>query len=143
MLAKELFSVLEHNISTARAGQSSQDLPFGSLIVILCSNFHQFPPMSRRASSVMYYPSDTMPNESDDAHTGRMLYEMFHTVVILWQQVCVTNPVWLGFLWNLQHRTILEEDMKMLDTLMLTNKHHIDKPDFDSPLWEDVFLVTP
>ena len=70
-------------------------------------------------------------------------YMRCSTLVILWQQVYVTNPVWLGFLWNLQHRTILEEDMKMLDTLMLTNEHHIDKPDFDSPLWEDVFLVTP
>lgn len=143
MLAKELFSVLERNISAARAGQSSQDLPFGGLNVILCGDFHQFPPVSRRASSALYYPSDTTANESEDARTGRMLYEMFRTVVILRQQVRVTDPVWLGFLRNLRHGTVREEDVKMLDTLTLTNEHCIDKPDFDSPPWEDVFLVTP
>lgn len=142
MLAKELFAALERNISAARAGQGQEDEPFGGLNVILCGDPHQFPPVSRRASSALYYPPDTIPHESNDARTGRMLFEMFRTVFLLKEQVRVVDPVWLDFLRHLRQGTVREEDVRMLKGLVLTDSE-CPLTDFTVPPWDSASLVTP
>ena len=65
--------------------------------------------------------------------TLEMLFELFQTVIILREQVRVTDPVWLEFLCNLQQGTVHEEHIEMLRRLTLTQRECEDVPDFDSP----------
>ena len=82
------------------------------------------------------------PHEPDDARAGRMLFEMFRTVVLLKEQVRVVDPVWLDFLRHLRQGTVREEHVHMLKGLILTD---FDCPvtDFTAPPWDSASLVTP
>ena len=125
MISKKTLASMSHNIAGAKAGSSVSDaynnqscyfthlwqlmqstehikntLPFSGVNVILCGDFHQFPPVTGGKYAALYYPNSTSDNES--ANIGRHLYEQFRTVVILSAQVRVTDIVWRDFLRNLQ-----------------------------------------
>ena len=75
-------------------------LPFGRVNVILCGDFHQFPPVVGGKRTALYYP--TANNDHELSNVGRQIYEQFLTVVILSDQVRVTDPSWLDFLHHLR-----------------------------------------
>jgi len=82
----------------AKVRDDSYVQPFGGVNVILCGDFHQFPPVAGKKRCPLYYPNDIEKGDSPEFCLGRELYEAFQTVVVLEEQVRVTDPVWLDFL---------------------------------------------
>jgi hypothetical protein len=90
MLAKEFFALLSRNISIAKGGTSSHS--FGGVNLIICGDFHQFPPVATGLSEVLYYPIDLL-RDSLESKLGHMICEEFSTVVILKEQMRVITVV--------------------------------------------------
>lgn len=142
MFSRSFFAHLSRNISIGKTGASDLDKPFGGINVILCGDFHQFPPVASAKNAPLYH-FELFDNHSrlDDA-LGREIYEQFNIVVRLTEQVRVTDPVWLSFLRRLRNGEVSAEDVEMLRELVLTNPK-CAIPDFESEQWRDVALVTP
>ncbi len=142
MFSRSFFAHLSRNISIGKTGTADLDKPFGGINVILCGDFHQFPPVVSAKNAPLYH-FELMENRHrlDDA-VGREIYEQFKVVVRLTEQVRVTDPVWLGFLRRLRNGEVTGEDIDMLQKLVLTNPE-CPIPDFESDPWRDVALVTP
>jgi hypothetical protein len=66
----------------------------------------------------------------------------FSVVVTLKEQKCVTDPVWLDFLWNLRKGSVNAEHVKMLRSLIIGDKTS-QAVDFDREPWNEAALVTP
>jgi hypothetical protein len=98
MISKAFLAKLSRNISIARNINITQHRPFGGLNVIICGDFHQFPPVVTKQTLPLYYPIDHSPNETSDNVIGREIYQRFTTVIILKDQIHVTNEQWLRFL---------------------------------------------
>jgi hypothetical protein len=69
-------------------------------------------------------------------------YESFELVVILKQQVRVTDPVWQKFLSNFRVAQVQASDIALLDSVTLTNPN-CRPTDFSSDMWRDCVLITP
>ncbi|CAK5266163.1 unnamed protein product [Mycena citricolor] len=135
MISKQFLAQLSRNIGMGKA--SATDKSFGGLSVILCGDFHQFPPVATSASQALYYPMDII-KDNVDTKIGRAIYEEFSTVVLLKQQMRVTDQVWLDFLRHLRVGNVKEHHMSMLRTLCLSPDNNFE----DDP-WQDATLVTP
>ena len=75
MISKRFLAIIERNISIGKAGCSAggDDLSFsGGLSVIVCGDFHQFPPIASAARDIIFYPS--ISTESSLSQIGRTLY---------------------------------------------------------------------
>ncbi|KAJ8579543.1 hypothetical protein M405DRAFT_895242 [Rhizopogon salebrosus TDB-379] len=101
----------------------------------------QPPPDRSFSAESLYYPVNSTQDKAL-CHVGRSIYEEFTMVVILRQQVRVTNPVWLDFLCHLCHGCIEEHHMEMLHRLIITNKS-CPPTDFSQQPWKGAKLVTP
>ncbi|KAJ8590087.1 hypothetical protein M405DRAFT_737527, partial [Rhizopogon salebrosus TDB-379] len=101
---------------------------------------HPLPDRSFGAES-LYYPLNST-QDKPMCQVGRSIYEEFITVVILRQQVRVTDPVWLDFLRHLRHGCVEDHHMEMLRKLIITNKS-CPPTDFSQPPWKYIKLVTP
>jgi hypothetical protein len=112
---------------------------FGGMDVIDFGDFHQFPPVGN-PSAALYCDRP----ETDDAHglKGRSIFLEYDKVVILREQMRVTDQVWTGILSRLRTGDCSEEDLRQVRRLVLTNPE-CDVPDFTSPPWNDVTLITP
>jgi len=143
MLAKRFLAILSRNISTAKMveGQPSKNDSFGRVNVILCGDFHQFPPVATLPTEALYFPSNPQ-RDSAESQLGRAIYEEFNTVVLLKEQMRVTDPVWRYFLKHLRYGQVKEEHVKMLQTLVITNPD-CSATDFKSSPWDTASLVTP
>ena len=129
---------------------------------------HQFPPVACGKREVLYYPIDT--KDTVDLQIGRRIYEEFTTVVILKEQMRVTDPTWRDFLGHLRNGTVEMQHLKMLRSLLLKrspvspaqaslsavgpptiapSRSPSDLPatiphvDFNSHPWNDAALITP
>ncbi|KAJ8590525.1 hypothetical protein M405DRAFT_736624, partial [Rhizopogon salebrosus TDB-379] len=123
MLGKSFLAKMSRNIGIAKT-QTEDSLPDRSF-----------------GAESLYYPF----NSSQDkpmCQVGRSIYEEFITVVILRQQVRVTDPVWLDFLRHLRHGCVEDHHMEMLRKLIITNKS-CPLTDFSQPPWKYIKLVTP
>ncbi|EUC56046.1 ATP-dependent DNA helicase PIF1, putative [Rhizoctonia solani AG-3 Rhs1AP] len=142
MLSKPFFSQLARNIGIAKSAYDSRasDLPFGGVNVILCGDFHQFPPVAGSSRNALYVPNTT--GNPVETSLGREIYEMFSIVVILKKQVRVVDEVWRGFLGRLRAGRVQLEDINMLRTLVLTNPE-CEPTDFQSDTWKNACLITP
>src|SRR5260370_5950876 len=69
------------------------DLPFVGISVIICGDFHQFPPICTGASTPLYWPPSS--SNSNEATLGSELYSKFCTIVIVKEQEGVMDPEWL------------------------------------------------
>jgi len=136
MVDREFFAKVSRAISSVRL-QGNSDAAFGSLNVILCGDFHQFPPVVR-GNRALFFPANAH-TDSADAVIGRKLYEQFTTVVILQEQVRTGDTVWRDFLRRLRHGSCTEADFKMLQRLDLRSS----PVDVTDPRWRDAILVTP
>ncbi|KIK29096.1 hypothetical protein PISMIDRAFT_89774 [Pisolithus microcarpus 441] len=73
---------------------------------------------------------------------GHAIYEEFQTVVILKEQMHVTDDIWRDFLNHLQMGCVEEHHIGMLRQLVLTNPA-AQSLDFSQAPWSDACLVTP
>ncbi|KIY47162.1 hypothetical protein FISHEDRAFT_21861, partial [Fistulina hepatica ATCC 64428] len=93
-----------------------------------------------KAREALFYPTHT--SDSQDMVTGRELYESFHTVVILRQQMRVTDEIWRDFLEHLRRGMVQQRHLDMLRTLVITRPECIPT-DFSKPPWTEMSLITP
>lgn len=139
MFTQELVAAVSDIVGTAHAGLDGSNayLPFGGLLnVIFVGDFHQFPPVMHEQTALY---KRVLPNAY--AAIGRGIVEQFDKVVILKEQVRITDPIWRGMLSRARMGDCTEEDMSMLKQLVLTNDA-CDVPDFTTTPWCDVVLVT-
>ena len=114
---------------------------FGGINVVFCGDFHQFPPVACAVSEALYQPSN-MVTDSLDSQLGRAIYEEFSTVVILREQLRVTDNVWRDLLTHLRYGRIQECHLTVLRKQLI--KHPNSSPtDFSSEPWNTASLVTP
>ncbi|KAG8763130.1 hypothetical protein FRC12_008695, partial [Ceratobasidium sp. 428] len=96
--------------------------------------------------NTLYHPTrknvQAAPKAAPEAGIGWTIYENFQTVVILKQQVRVTNPIWQQFLSNFRMGQVEENNISILHSVTLT--HPTCRPtDFTSDKWKDCVLITP
>ena len=149
MISKSFLAKLSRNIGIRKVkgavnnpddSHVNDSLGFGGINVILCGDLHQFPPVAGAKKDPLYYsPQST---DSTDLKTGHMMYEEFTTVIVLHEQVQVTDMGWWDFLRCLHKGAVKEEDLAMLRKLLITNPECL-LTDFTSSTWGKLFLVTP
>jgi len=167
MLSKSFLATLSRNISIGMEGSRGfqRGMSFGGLNVILCGDLHQFPPVACGKREPLYYP--IRADEPITLQVGRRIYEEFSTVVILQEQMRVTDHIWRDFLNHLRYGRVEPRHLKMLRTLLL--KRQISGPspacspnttslpdphpsptetpnpsvNFSAQPWADASLITP
>jgi hypothetical protein len=121
-----------------RQYRRSRDLPFGGISVLICRDFHQFPPVATSPTEALYHPTNTV-KDSANSQIGRTLYEEFKTVAILKEQLRVTDDIWKEFLGRLRCGRVLKEDIIMLHGLVLgsgpTQKQISKRSHGATPTW--------
>ena len=141
MILKSFFAVLSRHVGIGKAEHDISSHSFGGINLILCSDFHQFSPVVYAGYEVLYKPADA-EHGSINLQLGQTIYEEFQTVVILREQVCVTDAVWQDFLTHLRYGQVQPHHLKMLHQQIV---QHPDCPptDFATSPWNDTSLVTP
>jgi hypothetical protein len=118
MISKSFLAKLSRNIGIGKTKGSAEathanDSPgFSGINVILCGDLHQFPPVAGAKRDPLYFSS--LSTDSIDLKTGRMIYDEFTMVVVLHEQVRVTDMGWKEFLWRLRKGIVREDDLTML-----------------------------
>lgn len=143
MISCGMLSKIERKIRHVKqTGDSHQDnLPFGGINVIICGDFHQFPPVIGGSNNALYtrFPDGQGP---EDMVNGRRLYELFTCVVVLRQQVRVTDGRWLSFLRRARSGACTEEDLRYVRSLTI-GESGCPPTDFSTEPWNSAVLVTP
>lgn len=128
-------------VSKVRAseGIGRREESFGGMDIIDSGDFHQFPPVEN-ATAALYCDRP----DSDDAHglKGRSIFLEYDKVVILREQMRVTDVLWTGILSRLRVGDCTEEDIIEVQNLVLTNPN-CEVPDFTKAPWCEVTLITP
>ncbi|OBZ68217.1 ATP-dependent DNA helicase PIF6 [Grifola frondosa] len=140
MISRSFLALLSKHISIGKTGSEHADKPFGGINVIICGDFHQFPPVANKKTAPLYYLVNDSKNP-DDA-IGRAIYEQFQCVVILSEQVRIKDPVWADFLTRIRRQETTEEDIAMLKGLILTDPN-CPPTDFSAAPWKEAPLITP
>jgi hypothetical protein len=112
---------------------------FGGMDVIDFGDFHQFPPVGN-ATAALY--CDRPGTDDSHALKGRSVFLEYDKVVILREQMRVTDSVWTGILSRLRIGECSEEDIKEVQRLVLTTPD-CEVPDFTTAPWCDTTLITP
>ncbi|KAF9781548.1 PIF1-like helicase-domain-containing protein [Thelephora terrestris] len=158
MLSKSFLAALSRNISIGMEGSQGfrQATSFGGLNVILCGDLHQFPPVACGKRESLYYPVST--DDKLTSQVGRKIYEEFSTVIILKEQMRVTDHIWRDFLNHLRYGMVERRHLTMLRTLLLKSRTQgpsntppssdppltlIQAVDFSTHPWADASLITP
>lgn len=142
MISRRMLALISQRLSVAKATAGMQDLPFGGINVILAGDFHQFPPVATKKRAPLYYEIDIEKGDTVEECTGRETYEMFQTVVILKEQVRVTDPGWLELLQAIRYGNVTAKHVDILNSLVLTNPA-CPNTDFSCAPWTEASLVTP
>ena len=140
MLSRTFLATLSRNIGISIEGApyAREGHSFGGLNVILCGDLHQFPPVACAKSEALYHPV-VLAQDSDEAKIGRRIYEEFSTVVVLREQMRVTDQIWRSFLVRLRYGNVQRSDLTILRNLLLQNS----PINSSSPPWADASLITP
>lgn len=88
--------------------------------MILCKYFHQFAPVIGKHCEALYEPLN-LATDTSDQQFRRFTYEEFKKVVILKQQVWVTDPIWHDFLQHVQYGNVQEHHIEMLQKMVIMN----------------------
>ena len=78
-----------------------------------------------------------------DTQMGRAIYEEFNTVIILKEQMRVTDPIWRDLLIHLRHGCVKPQHIQILRKLILNNLPPEHCIDFNKEPWASAALVTP
>ncbi|TFK88572.1 hypothetical protein K466DRAFT_458556, partial [Polyporus arcularius HHB13444] len=126
MLAKSFVALLARHLSTAMAGNTTDtSRSFGGL-------------------SPLYKPTVlTRDAPYPDRILGASIYAEFTTVVILREQMRVSDPTWREFLVHLRYGKVTTADLTMLRTLIIKPNSQDTPADMSSPIWDNASLVTP
>ena len=89
---------------------------------------------------MLYYPSDQL-RDSIDSQLGHAIYEEFSTVVILKEQMWITDSVWHEFLQHLRHGHIQERHLSLLRSLIVGKSSEMNV-NFQEEPWRSASLVT-
>ncbi|KXN83798.1 ATP-dependent DNA helicase PIF1 [Leucoagaricus sp. SymC.cos] len=138
MISKSFLAKLSRNISIGKG--STRSASFGGINVILCGDFHQFPPVAQSPRAALYWPSDEA-RDTPESMLGRSVYEEFVTVVQLTEQIRITDPEWLDFLRHLRVGKVRKRHVELLKELVL-NKDMAAKYETNHALTLPT-LVTP
>jgi len=122
----------------AEAGKGELHAPFGGMHIIICGDFHQFPPVGNPTGALYCERA----NDSCEAVFGRSIYQQFETVVMLTKQLRIKDEVWLNILDRLRIGECTESDLREIRKLIV-NKHSKSVTDFTKDPWKDAILVTP
>ena len=151
MLSKSFLKVLSRNISIGMEGSpvAKEGLSFGGLNIVLCGDLHQFPPVACAKAEALYYPNNPA-KDSLEMQIGRRIYEEFSTVVILKEQIRVSDEPWREFLDHLRHGRVEVRHLQMLRTLLVRRRpsdRYANVPpsaiNFSVAPWVDASLITP
>ena len=141
MISKSFLAVLSHHVTIGKAVDvTTRADSFGGINIIFCGDFHQFPPVACSPSEALYWPCNL--TDSVDSQLGHAIYDEFTTVVILREQMRVTDPVWRDFLTHLRDGRVQRHHLDVLRKQIINNSE-CPKTDFDSKPWVDASLVTP
>ena len=112
---------------------------FGGMGVIDFGDFHQFPPVGN-PSAALYCDR----GKTDDAHglQGRSIFMEYDKVIILREQMRITDDVWTEILARLRLGECTEDDLEEVQKLVLTGPR-CEIPDFSKEPWSDATLITP
>ncbi|PSS08934.1 hypothetical protein PHLCEN_2v3424, partial [Hermanssonia centrifuga] len=142
MIGKSFLVDIERNVSIGMqggegflAGQS-----FGGLNVILCGDYHQFPPVAKGKEEYLFEPAD-ITHHQEQSIIGRRLYEEFSVVVILHQQMRVTDEVWRDLLVHLRNGQVQSRHIACLRSLIINRPGC--EANFTELPWKNASLVTP
>jgi hypothetical protein len=128
-------------VSRVRAleGVGNGSESFGGMDIINFGDFHQFPPVGNASVALYCDRPDT-----DDAHglMGRSIFLEYDKVVILQDQMRVTDDLWTKILSRLRIGECTEEDINEVKKLVLTDPE-CEVPDFTGDLWGEPTLITP
>lgn len=128
-------------VSKVRAseGVGNRSECFGGMDTMDSGDFHQFPPVGN-PTAALYCDRP----ETDDAHAlkGRSIFMEYDKVVILREQMRVTDEVWTGILSRLRVGDCTEDDINEVKKLVLSNPD-CEVPDFSKPPWCNATLITP
>ena len=113
--------------------------PFGSMHIIKCGDFHQFPPVGNPTGALYV---DRPDKDNQRALLGREIFLQFDKVVILHQQNRIKDKTWTDILSRLRIGECNESDLDEINKLVLTNPD-CDIPDFSKAPWDQAILVTP
>jgi hypothetical protein len=104
---------------------------FGGMDVIDFGDFHQFPPI-KNAAAALYCDRP----ETDDAHSlkGRSIFTEYNHVVILREQMQITDDGWIRILSRLRMGECTENDIEEVQKLVFTNPA-CELPDFSMNPW--------
>ncbi|KAJ3729419.1 hypothetical protein C8R42DRAFT_549626, partial [Lentinula raphanica] len=117
MLSKTFITKLNDHISTGVRGTDHfiTDSSFGG--------------PKRSAMYFQHHPTDTL-----EMRLGRQIYEEFSVVVLLQEQMRVTDIIWRAFLTRLRYGRVTDEDVEMLNgmvlnkgTALVTPRHGVRK----------------
>lgn len=108
---------------------------YGGMDIIDFGNFHQFPPIGN-PSAALYWDRP----ETDNLHVlkERSIFLEYDQVVILHEQMRITDDFWSGLLSRLRVGECTEEDIKEVQKLVLTD-HACDIPDFLTFPWSEAY----
>ena len=121
--------------------ETTEDVVFGGLNMILVGDFHQFPPVVARRSAPLYWPVD-FNNDSEEDIVGRKIFEQFTTVVQLKKQIRVQDFVWQDVLQHVRHGNCQQHHIDVIKKLIVTDPNS-PSTDYNSAPWNDAKLVTP
>ncbi|GAW10284.1 ATP-dependent DNA helicase PIF1 [Lentinula edodes] len=139
MATKDLLANLSDIVTHVRSklDKPGEGLYFGGMNVILCGDFHQFPPVAN-GEAALYHPKCT----GKHAQKGQEIYSCFDKVVTLRQQMRVRDKRWQELLDRLRTGSCTREDIEVLHGLRLDIPDN-PKPDFQGPEWSKAVLITP
>ena len=143
MISKTFLATLSCHIGIGKVGtgEAANSDSFGGINVIFCGNFHQFPPVACAASEALYQPQN-MSADTVESQLGQAIYEEFTTVVILREQMRVTDGVWSDFLTHLHYGRVQKSHLDML-WKQIIRAPGCPETNFDTEPWNDTSLVTP
>ncbi|KAJ3538129.1 hypothetical protein NM688_g6564 [Phlebia brevispora] len=150
MLSKTFLAMLSRNIGIAKYGSATyRNESFGGVNILLCGDLHQFPPVACQDTEYLFVPTEGTrslpPGQVDTKALGRRIYEEFQDVVILQEQMRITDPVWRRLLTALRYGRMEEEHLQVLESLVL-DKMAAESPlavSFQNAPWSEAALVTP
>ncbi|PBK71405.1 hypothetical protein ARMSODRAFT_855762, partial [Armillaria solidipes] len=99
-------------------------------------DFHQFPPVVRAHAAL--YDSEC---STDLSARGHELYWQFDNVILLDEQLRVTDIEWMGLLDRLCSGTCMEEDIDLLNTVTLDSPSCCPT-NLDESSWSDAIFIT-
>lgn len=134
MVSRAFLDTISSKIREGRINDTRDERPFGGLNVIMCGDFHQFPPI--RGASLY---SKIIKSGDIDGERGKNIFRSFNRCVLLKEQKRVKDSDWLMFLRRIRNGAVISEDLEMLRSLILKE----DSLELQAPEWRNAKLITP